>query len=230
MHWAKLNDAMTRTDGPLITPPGDTLLDVLQGFVHELRAAGLPVSMTENLDAMRALEHVSLEDRQSFKSALAATLVKHHQHARAFDTVFDVYFSLIVPGLGGGGDDADGAEDVEGLESQVQGTGGSGGEGQVSAEELAEMLLSALMSMDREQLRKIAAAAVARFAGMEPGRPVGGTYYLYRTLRQLDLDDLSARLMGQAQERGEIPDDPLGERLAREEFESRLRDLRRLVE
>ena len=47
MHWAKLNDAMTRTDGPLVSPPGDTLLDVLQGFVHELRAAGLPVSMTE---------------------------------------------------------------------------------------------------------------------------------------------------------------------------------------
>ena len=33
-----------------------SLLDVLQGFVHELRAAGLPVSMTENLDAMRAIE------------------------------------------------------------------------------------------------------------------------------------------------------------------------------
>src|SRR5207237_869833 len=29
---------------------GDRLLDVVQGFVHELRAAGLPVSTTENLD------------------------------------------------------------------------------------------------------------------------------------------------------------------------------------
>ncbi|MGZ8734392.1 MAG: vWA domain-containing protein [Acidimicrobiia bacterium] len=234
MHWAKLNDAMTRTDGPLITPPGETLLDVLQGFVHELRAAGLPVSMTENLDAMRALEHVSLEDRQSFKSALAATLVKHHQHARAFDTVFDVYFSLIVPGIGGEGDDLEGAEGAEGLESQVQGTGGSGGEGQVSAEELAEMLLSALMSMDREQLRKIAAAAVARFAGMEPGRPVGGTYYLYRTLRQLDYDGLVAKLMGRAQEQQQNTDaddiDSLAERFQREEFEERLRVLRDLVE
>jgi uncharacterized protein with von Willebrand factor type A (vWA) domain len=36
------------------------MLDVLQGFVHELRAAGLPVSMTENLDAMRAVEHVDI--------------------------------------------------------------------------------------------------------------------------------------------------------------------------
>ena len=47
-----------------------TLLDVLQGFVHELRAAGLPVSMTENLDAMRAIEHVHIDDRELFKGIL----------------------------------------------------------------------------------------------------------------------------------------------------------------
>ena len=83
MHWAKLNDAMNsrseRFDGPTSAAKAGasaTILDVLQGFVHELRAAGLPVSMTENLDAMRALEHVSLEDRQGFKSALAATMVQ----------------------------------------------------------------------------------------------------------------------------------------------------------
>ena len=39
------------------------MLDLLQGFVHELRAAGLPVSMTENLDAMRAVEHVDIAER-----------------------------------------------------------------------------------------------------------------------------------------------------------------------
>ena len=65
----------------------------------------------------------------------------------------------------------------------------------MSNEELAEMLMAALMNMDQEQLRQIAAMAVTRFAGMEPGRPVGGTYYLYRTLRQLDYDALAGRMM-----------------------------------
>ena len=45
------DDAMSaRTDAHRLR----SMLDVLQGFVHELRTAGLPVSMTENLDAMRA--------------------------------------------------------------------------------------------------------------------------------------------------------------------------------
>ena len=35
---------------------------------------------------------------------------------------------------------------------------------------------------------------------MEPGRPVGGTYYLYRTLRNLDLDGMLERLMEEAQQ------------------------------
>ena len=89
------------TDAP---PVGDreSMLDVLQGFVHELRAAGLPVSMTENLDAMRAVEHVDIAERDTFKAALGATLVKHLHHWRAFETVFDVYFSLHAAGIGEG--------------------------------------------------------------------------------------------------------------------------------
>ena len=84
------------TDAP---PAGDreSMLDVLQGFIHELRAAGLPVSMTENLDAMRAVEHVDIAERGTFKAALGATLVKHQHHWRAFETVFEVYFSLRGP-------------------------------------------------------------------------------------------------------------------------------------
>jgi hypothetical protein len=201
------------------------MLDVLQGFVHELRAAGLPVSMTENLDAMRAVEHVDIADRDVFKAALGATLVKHHNHWLAFETVFDVYFSLYSPGVDG--EDGADAELWEALASEAAG-GGAGGE--MSREELAAMLLEALMSMDRDELRRLAAMAVTAFAGMEPGRPVGGTYYLYRTLRQLDLDDLGARLMGRAQEAGTVPDDELAQRLQREEYDERLRTLRELVE
>ncbi len=209
-----------------------SLLDVLQGFVHELRAAGLPVSMTENLDAMRAIEHVHIDDRELFKGVLSSTLVKHHRHQKAFDTVFDVYFSLFSHGIPGE-DDSEGAE---GGDEQVDMAGeGQSGDGDgsgsgVSREELAAMLLAALMNMDRDELRRLAALAVQQYAGMEPGRPVGGTYYLYRTLRMLDLDDLAMRLMGMSREQGDVPETQLDERLAREEVDTRLKELRELVE
>src|SRR5580698_3821314 len=72
---------------------GDGLLDVLAGFVKELRTAGIPVSLTENLDAVEALRHVPLDDREVFKYSLAATMVKNNAHWKAFETVFEVYFS-----------------------------------------------------------------------------------------------------------------------------------------
>ena len=56
------------------------MLDLMSGFVVELRNAGLPVSLTENLDAMEAVKHIPIEDRDAFKYALAATLVKNEQH------------------------------------------------------------------------------------------------------------------------------------------------------
>src|SRR5689334_9324052 len=132
------------------------MLDVLQGFVHELRAAGLPVSMTENLDAMRGVEQVPLTEREAFREVLAATLVKSFRHRRAFDTVFDIYFSLYTAGVDGneGSDGELGEADEAGGIPGQQGSGGAG-EG-MSNEELAEMLLNALMSMDQEQLRQIA--------------------------------------------------------------------------
>jgi hypothetical protein len=208
-----------------------TLLDVLQGFVHELRTAGLPVSMTENLDAMRALEFIPIDDRSMFRSVLSATLVKHERHQQAFETVFDVYFALFSHGVDG----EDGAEGPEGSDalaagaSESEASGGGGGT-PLSREEMAAMLLQALANFDRDAMRRLAAIAVQQFAGMEPGRPVGGTYYLYRTLRKLDLDELEVRLMDQARDRGEVGEGELADRLAHEEYQARLRELREMVE
>src|SRR5206468_10277146 len=98
---------------------------------------------------------------------------------------------------------------------------GGGAGGDASPEERAAMLMRAIL--DPDALRAFAAAAVTRHAGMEPGRPVGGTYYLYRTLRALDLDSLLDRLMEQlaaerSLETGSGFADELEERLAREEL------------
>ena len=216
------------------------LLELLAGFIQELREAGLPVSLTENLDAMEAVQHIPLEDREAFKYALAATLVKNNSHWRAFETVFEVYFSLrgrrYAVGEEGEGTELDDLPDAEGDgqgDQDGQGMqGGGGGEG-LSPEELAELLYQALMRGDDALMRAIARQAVKRFAGMEPGRPVGGTYYLYRTLRNLDLDGLLERLMEQAHQRAEdtqAPLSPLEESLERDEYEIRIEGLKKEIE
>src|SRR5205823_931468 len=122
------------------------MLDVLEGFIQELRTAGLPVSLTENLDAMEAVQHIPIEDREAFKYALAATLVKSNSHWKAFETVFEVYFSLRRPAPGEEGE-GDGA--AEGGEPQLDESGAPGGGGamdSLSPEELAEMLYRALLN------------------------------------------------------------------------------------
>jgi uncharacterized protein with von Willebrand factor type A (vWA) domain len=215
---------------------GHAITELLAGFIQELRQAGLPVSLTENLDAMQAVQHIPLEDREAFKYALAATLVKNNAHWRAFETVFEVYFSLRGSQYRIGDGDEDALADLlEQLESdeQMDGdgprSGAGGGEG-MTPEEIAEMLFRALQRGDEALMRAVARQAVRRFAGMEPGRPVGGTYYLYRTLRNLDLDGVMERLMEEARQASPEPLTPLEERLERDEVDSRIERLKKEIE
>ena len=207
------------------------LLELLNGFIVELRSAGLPVSLTENLDAVEAVKHIPIEDRETFKYALAGTLVKNHSHWKAFETVFEVYFSLrgaeyeLVDGEWDSDDAATQEENQQ--EGQVQGQGGSQ-EG-LTQEQLAEMLFQALAKQDRNLMRTVARQSVQRFAGMEPGRPVGGTYYLYRTLRNLNLEEVLDRLLTSSAD--SEPDlDFLEERLRKDEYEHRIEELKREIE
>ena len=207
------------------------MLELLNGFIVELRSAGLPVSLTENLDAVEAVKHIPIEDRETFKYALAGTLVKNHSHWKAFETVFEVYFSLrgaeyeLVDGEWDSDDAATQEENQQ--EGQVQGQGGSQ-EG-LTQEQLAEMLFQALAKQDRNLMRTVARQSVQRFAGMEPGRPVGGTYYLYRTLRNLNLEEVLDRLLTSSADNE--PDlDFLEERLRKDEYEHRIEELKREIE
>jgi len=225
------------TDVEQVPPElGRPIVDVLAGFIQELRSAGIPVSLTENLDAMRAVEHIPLEDREAFKYALAATMVKNNAHWRAFETVFEVYFSLRGKQYALGDD---GELDLEALGEQLEGMtpmegeggqkGGGGGEA-LTPEQLAELLYKALLEGNEALLRAVARQAVRRFAGMEPGRPVGGTYYLYRTLRNLDLDGVLDKLMQQTRQQAGDNLTPLEERLEKDEFEHRIDQLKKEVE
>lgn len=178
--------------------------------------------MVETIDAMRALEVIDIGDRAALKHTLAATLVKAERHLAAFDTAFEVYFALSPqqdPGTSS-------PEDTPG--SPAGGEDGAGGSGGPDLDGLRQALLDALRSGDLEGMAAAIGSAVDQLSGFEPGRPVGGTYYLYRTLRRLDIDQLEAMLSDvMAAEAGELS--ALDRRLLEEEVGERILQLREAV-
>jgi uncharacterized protein with von Willebrand factor type A (vWA) domain len=173
------------------------VLDLLAGFVGELRAAGLPVSLTENVDAMEAVAHVPLDDRAALRAVMAATMVKRPEHRPAFDAVFDAYFALAVSSVDDHGED------------------------------LSSLLEEALRSGDPATVQRLARLAVARLAGMEEGRGVRGSAYVFKTMRMLDVDGALARLLAGADGWLERDDLAVGAQRLRDEVEAEVR--RRLV-
>ena len=137
--------------------------------------------------------------------------MKNAAHWRVFETVFEVYFSLRGREYALTDEQAAAMADLDELLSEMQSDQqgeqqGAGGVGDsMTPEELAEMLYKALAQGNEAMLKALARQAVQRYAGMEPGRPVGGTYYLYRTLRNLDLDGVLDKLMEQAREQAPEP-------------------------
>jgi len=68
-------------------------------FIAGLRASGVRVSMAESQDAWRAVEFMGAADREAFKLALRATLVKELVDIPIFEELFPMYFGTGVPPL-----------------------------------------------------------------------------------------------------------------------------------
>ncbi len=198
------------------------MLDLLTGFIGELRAAGLPVSTVEAIDAAAALCHTDLAHRPAVRAALAATLVKSARYLDAFDLAFDVYFGSRPPEPGSAAEAALEAADSAAIAAALGSS--AGGEGDAAL--LAEALFLALRDGDWALLEAVARRAVRLLSGIEAGRPLGAAYYLYRVLRQLNAPHLRRRL-AEAAAGGR---DALGRRLAAQELALRFEEFRRAVE
>ena len=197
------------------------MIQLLTDFIQELRATGIPVSMVESIDAMEAVQVIDLSDRSALKATLGSTLVKNERHYQAFDVAFEVFFAHHRPPEDSGPDPGPGS----GTEDQ---SGGSAA-GATDLDDLIDAIYRALMGNDPGGLQAAARRAVEELAGIEPGRPVGGTYYLYRTMRRIDMEALQQRLLDDAMA-GLDPDDALDARLAREEVEAQIARLRQEIQ
>ena len=198
------------------------MLAALEGMIAELRQIGVPISLSEKIDAVRSLQHLPLAQRDGVKSALRAVLVKSHDHELAFDALFDLYFS---PPAGR----TEGSEPA-GRPGAVNGRSGAGAGslGSIDDAGLTELLLAALRDGNDAMVRTVAGIFVDRHAAVEPGRPVAGTYYVFRTLRAVDPDKLMARLVAADPDPHE--ESALLRRLQVDAHEAQMQRLRQAVE
>ncbi len=66
-------------------------------FIAGLRTAGVRVSIAESADAFRAVEALGVQDRERFRVALRATLVKEAQDVPTFEQLFPLFFGSDAP-------------------------------------------------------------------------------------------------------------------------------------
>ncbi len=72
-----------------------TLLD----FIDSLRASGVRIALSENIDCFHALEVLGVEDKPTFKAALRSTLIKRGTDIATFEKIFEMYFTSLTKPL-----------------------------------------------------------------------------------------------------------------------------------
>lgn len=167
----------------------ESLVDRHIGFVHALRAAGVPVSVAEGLDAANALRVVELADRESLRAAYAATLVKKPAYRPGFDVLFDLWFPASTSGI------RDPRADLQTAE----------------VKELREHLAGLLTGATDQELREFAQAMVERFGRQESG-PGRQNWFSYSVMRALSPETLMAGIL-RGVERGGLAEKTVRQRV-----------------
>lgn len=165
-------------------------LDRHIAFLDALRAAGLPVSLSEGLDAADAVLTLGLEDRELVRAAYASTLVKRQPHRAGFDHVFDLYFPPLVGDPTREQDLDELAETQEDVSTSS--TSDALGDGPADLAEFREALVNALGMGDPDALQVLAREAVQRFGlirGRGPGEQRWSSYNVMNRVSPGELVD-----------------------------------------
>ena len=172
-------------------------------FTNLLRKSGVRVSVSEAIDAFQALDELPLDDRELFKDALRASLVKSGDEIATYDQLFDLFWSGFYDSLRDSFDDLSASMKGDGegldLEELMKALAEQLGmlDGDIDLSDLAKALLTQDLSILEALIREAAeAAGVDRIENM---LQVG--FFSRRTTEQMgmegamgELEDLASRL------------------------------------
>lgn len=196
-------------------------------FTALLRTNGLRVSMSEHLDAFRALAELGVGDRESFKDALRAAMVKRSIDVPVYDDLFDLYFSGLGEAIR---ESADALMEAMQLGEQ---------DFQSLMDQLADLLKNldvdlselarALLQNDTGRLEQMLREAAEQANAQSIERSYQEGRFTHSTAQSLGLGGLNEELERLKQQlgRADLPPE-LAERL-QEFIDQRLRDLREMI-
>ena len=174
-------------------------------FTNLLRKSGVRVSVAAAIDAFRALDELSLDDRAIFRDALRSAMVKRAEDIASYDQLFDLFWSGFYDNLRGAfdnmaGDLAAQGIDLDQLMRMLQEQLESMEPGSLDLSELARALLTADLSQLEQLIRD--AGEQAGISRIENLLQIG--FFSRRMFERMnaegaaqELRDLAARLRAQ---------------------------------
>jgi uncharacterized protein with von Willebrand factor type A (vWA) domain len=207
---------------PSTTAEPGGLAGHLDGFVRAVREAGIPVGISQAVDAAEILTVVDLLDREQLRHGLAAVLLQRAAQRPAYDVLFDLWWPLRDrPASSSEGADDDDGDGTPGSTLDLPGDPGE------LTELMRAQLLQLLLDGDDEALRRFARQAVELLGQGQPS-PSGQSFFSYRVMRALSPDTLISQLLAGLLGGGERGG--LAEQVARQTVRERLAAFRAAVE
>ena len=185
------------------------LIGRVEVLVDHLRRRGIEVTTGAVIDAFTALTHLPLEEPESVKAGLRATLIKSSDPTGEFDRAFRMAFAGVTIGMQ--------TSDADGAEAKVHAP--------ATANQLSSALLNAMQQGDDAQIAILAQQAVDALAGFDDDAEHSERYYLHKVMRAIDLSRMLSAAMQQLRREGELTELEL--MLARNEFAEMLEQFRR---
>ncbi len=190
--------------------PTHPLIGRVEVLVDHLRRRGIDVTTGAVIDAFTALTHLPLDERESVKAGLRATLVKSSDPTGEFDRAFRARVRRRRCRQRQDDESASRADDLPPT---------------VSPGQLSNALLQAMQLGDEAQIAILAQQAVDALAGFDDDAEHSERYYLHKVMRAIDLSRMLSAAMQQLRREGELTELEL--MLARNEFAAMLEQFRR---
>ncbi|MBK9944914.1 MAG: VWA domain-containing protein [Kouleothrix sp.] len=157
-------------------------------FIDALRAAGVRVSVAESADALRAIEVIGIDNKDLFRLAMRATLVKESHDIAEFERLFPSFFGSGAPPMPnqpGSGMSPDEREQLAQLLEQMLAN--------MSPEQLRQLFEAMLsgQNMSREQIQQLLQAHTSQG---QMTNPYYQPWMARRAMRELQFDRLDELL------------------------------------